>query len=116
MKKYKRVLNGGWRVLAGILCFAALNGAAGGVASVRCIQGNIVYTDTAGVAVRLTTSGRDSQVLLHPGGEWIYFVRSFEGKMVGEKYTPPYGKKVKEGVLCEEIWRIRKDGTKASRL
>jgi len=116
MNKYKRVLNGSWRVLTGILCFAALNGAAGGVASVRCVQGNIVYTETAGVVAQLTTSGRDSQALLHPDGEWIYFVRSFAGKMVGEKYTPPYGMKVKEGVLCEEIWRIRKDGTKETRL
>ena len=116
MNNNKRVRNGGWLVLAVILCFASLNGKAGAVAAVECVQGNIMYVDASGVSVKLTTSERDSQALMHPGGDWIYFVRTFEGKMVGEKYIPPHGRKANGGVLSEELWRIRKDGTKASML
>ncbi len=73
-------------------------------------KGNIFYKDEK-QKVQLTNLGRDRSPLMHPKGEWVYFVRSFEGKFVGEKYYPPKGVEIKDGILKEELWRIKTDGT-----
>ena len=77
---------------------------------------NVFYKDSSGKTTQLTTSGRDEGAVIHPKGEWIYFIRSFEGSFKGENYCPPKGKKVKPGILKDELWRIKKDGTGAKML
>jgi len=81
-------------------------------ASVHVKDGNIFY-DNNGESIQLTSSGRDEDPILHPKGEWVYFVRSFEGKFIGEKYYPPKEAKSNDGLLKQELWRVKIDGTNA---
>lgn len=86
-------------------------------AAVTCDKGNIVYVSADGHRPRLTDSGRDRKPALHPGGEWVYFVRSFEGRFDEEKYIPPTDKQAPAGkMLQEELWRVRKTGAEAQML
>lgn len=85
-------------------------------ALVKTEGGNIVYTDDAGKTIQLTSSGRDKDAVIHPKGQWIYFIRSFEGKFEGEKYVAPKGKKIEPGILKEELWRVKTNGTEAKML
>ncbi|MBM4027356.1 MAG: hypothetical protein FJ280_18410 [Planctomycetes bacterium] len=86
-------------------------------ASVTSRDGNIHYTHPSGKSLRLTDSGRDQEPSLQPGGEWVYFIRTFEGAFSGGKYRPPPGKTVPPGTLLqEEVWRVRKDGSDARML
>ncbi len=82
-------------------------------ASVTVNNGNIVYVND-GNTKQLTSSGRDKGPVLHPKGEWVYFVRGYEGKWVGSKFHPPKGAIIKHDILKEELWRVKKDGTNAS--
>ncbi|MEI8011906.1 MAG: hypothetical protein WCI27_05415 [Candidatus Omnitrophota bacterium] len=104
------------RYLFVAISFLLLNVTLCEAASVKAIKGNIFYTDNVGKILQLTSSGRDQQPVIQPKNEWIYFVRSFDGKFKGEKYCPPKGKKVKPGVLKEELWRVKKDGTSSKML
>ena len=86
-------------------------------AAVTCDKGNIVYVSADGLRNRLTDSGRDKDPVLHPGGEWVYFIRSFEGHFEEEKYIPPAGKQVlPDTLLQEELWRVRRNGADAQML
>jgi len=84
-------------------------------ASVYAKDRNIFYVDS-GKTLQITSFGRDDNPVLHPKGEWIYFVRSTPGKWVGEKYYPAKGEVIKDGILHGELWRVRKDGTQAKLL
>ena len=85
-------------------------------------EGNLYYIGSDKNVKQLTFSGRDREPRLHPKGKWVYFVHSYEGKWVGDKYYPPKGKNPpKENnsrvrVLKEELWRIYNDGTGAVKL
>ena len=81
-------------------------------ASVYEKEGNIFYADN-GKAAQLTSLGRDGGPVLHPGDEWVYFVRNTPGKWKEEKYYPAKGEVVKNGVLKDELWRINTDGSQA---
>lgn len=81
-------------------------------ASIHIKDGNIFYED-GGTTKQVTTSGRDKEAKLNPGGEWIYFIRDVEGKWEGEKYYPPQGASIKGGLLKQELWRVKKDGSDA---
>ncbi len=85
-------------------------------ASVRVADGNILYVGDDGKTKQVTTSGRDEDPKLHPDGQWVYFVRDVEGKWVGEKFYPPKGAEIKDGLLKQELWRVKKDGTGATML
>lgn len=86
-------------------------------AAVTCDKGNVIYASADGHRPRLTDSGRDREPALHPGGEWVYFIRSFEGRFDEEKYIPPAGKQAPAGkMLQEELWRVRKTGAEAQML
>lgn len=86
-------------------------------ATVTSDKGNIVYVSADGLITRLTNSGRDREPALHPDGEWIYFIRSFEGRFVEETYILPTGKQDPSGkMLQEELWRVRRNGTESHRL
>jgi len=84
-------------------------------ATVKEQDGNIVYMKEAKTK-QLTQSGRDREPVLHPKGEWVYFVRQAPGKWKGEKYYPPKGFKAGDGILKEEIWRVKTDGTSETKL
>ena len=84
-------------------------------ASVYVKNGNIVYVND-GITKQLTSSGRDERPVLDPKGEWVYFVRSYEGKWVGQKYYPPQGAIIEDRILREKLWRVKKDGTNSSML
>ena len=71
-------------------------------------NGNIFYEDYAGTSIQLTDKGRDFEPILHPNGEWIYFVRSFEGELKNEAKD---GKVPEDVILKMELWRINVDGT-----
>lgn len=101
-------------VLSGI--FAILLAINVQAASVRVTDGNIFYIGDNGNTKQITTSGRDEYPVIHPDGQWIYFVRDVEGKWVGEKFYPPKGTKIKDGLLKQELWRAKKDGTEAAML
>ena len=100
-------------VLAFVLILACASMAR--AAAVYEKKGNVYYKNE-GKVLRLTSLGRDREPKLHPQGEWVYFVRSFPGKMIGETYHPARGEVIKDDILHEELWRIKKDGTSASRL
>jgi len=85
-------------------------------ASVNVKNGNVYYVATDGKTKQVTSSGRDEYPALNPKGDWVYFVRDVEGKWVGEKYYPPKGAKIKDGILKQELWRVKKDGTGATML
>jgi len=74
-------------------------------------NGNIFYEDYTGTSFQLTDKGRDFEPVLHPNGEWVYFVRSFEGEFKGETYYPKDGKVLEDGILKMELWRIDTDGS-----
>jgi hypothetical protein len=84
-------------------------------ASVSIKNGNIYYADN-GVTKQLTSLGRDEYPLLHPKGEWVYFVRGGPGKWKDEKYYPAKGEVIKDGIVKDEIWRVRIDCSKSERL
>jgi hypothetical protein len=77
-------------------------------------EGNVYYVRN-GREVQVTFSGRDEYPMLHPNKEWIYFVRTAPGKWVGEKYYSAKGE-VTDGVLRDELWRVKTDGTGAAML
>ena len=79
-------------------------------------EGNIHYSGRNGVFITLTTTGRDSEPVLHPNGKWVYFVRSFEGEFKGEVYYPKDGKALEDGILKMELWRIDTDGNNGKML
>ena len=85
-------------------------------ASVYEKKGNVYYVGEDKKVKQLTFSGLDCEPVLNPKGKWVYYIHSYPGKWVGEKYYPPKGQKVKQKLLKEEIWRIRIDGTKTTRL
>jgi len=84
-------------------------------ASVYTQDGNIFYKNE-GKVKQIIFSGNAEEAKLHPSGEWVYFVRGVDGKWVGEKYYPPQGVKIKDGLLKQELWRVKKDGTGATKL
>lgn len=84
-------------------------------ASVSVKDRNIFY-ESNGKTKQLTSLGRDAKPALNPNGEWVYFVRQSQGKWVGEKYYPAKGEIIEDGLLKEELWRIRIDGTEAALL
>lgn len=63
--------------------------------------GNIFIVNDAGVKKQLTSSGRDSDPVLDPAGEWVVFVRrtSKESVSSGADEHP-----------ASELWQIRADG------
>jgi len=73
-------------------------------------EGNIYYINGNEASIQLTDSGRDSGSMLHLNGEWVYFVRTFEGKFIGEQFYPEKDKGPEDGILKEELWRIDVDG------
>jgi len=75
-------------------------------------EGNIYYASN-GKEAQVTFSGRDEYPMLHPKGEWVYFVRAPAGKWEGEKYYPEKGEVIKDGVIQYELWRVKTDGTGA---
>lgn len=79
-------------------------------------SGNIFYIDKSGEETQLTSTGRDRDPAIHPNGKWIYFIRTFEGQFVGEKYYPVTNKAISPVVLCEELWCINTDGSNARML
>ena len=85
-------------------------------ASVYEKNGNVFYVSDNKISKQLTFSGRDREPKLHPKGKWVYYVHSYEGKWVEEKYYPPKGGIIKPGLLKEEIWRIKIDRSNASKL
>jgi hypothetical protein len=84
-------------------------------ASVHVKNGNIFYVSD-GKEKQITSSGRDEDPVINPKGDWVYFVRSFEGKFIGEKYYPPKGVKNTEGILKQELWMVKTDGQAAKML
>ena len=74
-------------------------------------DGNIYVQANQEEPLKLTNTGRDSEPKLYPNGKWVYFVRTFEGEMIGEQYYPAKGKKPEDGILKEELWRIDADGS-----
>lgn len=94
-----------------ICCLLVLCGT-GEAASVYTKDDNIFY-ENEGATKQITFLGRDDGAKLHPGGEWIYFIREVDGKWVGEKYYPPQGASIKDGLLKQELWRVKKDGSDA---
>jgi len=98
-----------------IVCFLLFSCVVAEAASVQINDGNIFY-ENEGTTKQITSSGRDDGAKLHPGGEWIYFIRDVEGKWVGEKYYPPEGLKIKDDILKQELWRVKNDGTGAKML
>ncbi len=108
----------GHRISFACLLFGALLGhAKQPAAAVTCDKGNIFYVSADGLRTSLTDSGRDREPALHPGGEWVYFIRSFEGRFDEEKYIPPAGKQAPVGkMLQEELWLVRKTGADAQML
>lgn len=81
-------------------------------ASVSVKDGNIFYINN-GKSMQITSSNHDNNPMLHPDGRWIYFIRGSEGKWVGEKFYPREGAVVKDGLLHDELWRVKTDGTGA---
>lgn len=88
-----------------ILCFSAVTSAFSQSVSVK--DGNIQFTDKAGQATALTSSGRDSGPVLAPDGKWVAFVRKVDGKKIatGSDEVDP-----------SELWQVRTDGNEASLL
>ncbi len=84
-------------------------------ASVQEKDGNIFY-ENGGKVTQVTSLRRDSEPKLHPGGEWVYFVRSYEGKWKGDKYLPVEAPADGSKLLKEELWRVKKDGSDAKML
>ncbi len=84
-------------------------------ASVSVKDGNIYYVDN-GLTTQLTSLGRDEYPSLHPKGEWVYFVRGGAGKWKDDKYYPAKDEVIENGIVKDELWRIKKDGSKAKRL
>ena len=76
---------------------------------------NIFYADN-GKTLQLTSLDRDEDPKIDAKGEWVYFIRSTPGKWDGEKYYPAKGEIIKDGVLRDEIWRIRVNGSDAKML
>jgi len=76
-------------------------------ADVSVKSGNIYFTDSAGVAKQLTTSGRDSNPVLAADGRWIAFIRKVEGKKIatGADEVDP-----------SALWQIRTDGKESTLL
>lgn len=101
-------------LISSILLIVLLCGSAE-AASVHVKKGNVFYSSEGDVK-QVTSSGRDEYPALSPDGQWIYFVRDVEGKWVGEKFYPPKGAKIKDGILKQELWRVKKDGTGAAML
>ena len=87
--------------------------------SVSTKNGNIFY-ESNGKTTQLTSSGRDKYPVLNPKSEWAYFVRGSGGKWVGEKYYPNLWLRIVrflfDGVLKEELWRVKIDGKGAALL
>jgi len=84
-------------------------------ASVYAKDRNIYYADN-GMVRQLTFLGRDEVPKLHPKGEWVYFIRSTPGKWDGQRYYPAKSEIVKDGILRDELWRIRTNGSDAKML
>lgn len=84
-------------------------------ASVYVKDGNIFYANNE-KSLQITSLARDNDPMLHPDGKWVYFIRSSDGKWVGEKYYPHEGAVVKDGLLHDELWRVKTDGTGATML
>lgn len=86
-------------------------------ASVMCRDGSIHYSDAAGRSIRLTDPGRDRELALHPGGQWVYSVRTYEGVFRDEKYFPPPGKTAPQGTMLQEaLSRVSTSGAGARML
>jgi hypothetical protein len=75
--------------------------------SVSVKDGNVQFTDKAGHAIALTSSGRDSGPVLAPDGKWVAFVRKVDGKKIatGSDEVDP-----------TELWQVRTDGKEATLL
>ncbi len=88
-------------------CWICTAVAFAGQPSVTARDGNIFLTDPAGKERQLTSSGRDSNPVSDPAGEWIAFVRRIDGKPLssGTGEHPP-----------SELWQVRTDGKEPSRL
>ncbi len=70
-----------------------------------------IYYERDGKTTQLTSSGRDEEPVLHPEEEWVYFVRRTPGAWKGEEYYPAKDEIVKNGILADELWRVKIDGT-----
>lgn len=103
------------RIGISVLIVMTLIGTNANAATVYEEDGNIYYEDN-GVSERLSSSGRDENPALHPGGEWVFFVRGTEGEWDGERYHPARGEIIENGILKEGLWRVRADGSDAERL
>lgn len=75
-----------------------------------------IYFENNGFTQQLTFLERDESPALNPEEEWVYFVRSTEGVWDGERYHPAGGEIIEDGILKEELWRIRIDGTEVEQL
>ena len=64
-------------------------------------DGNIFITSDSGKARQLTSTGRDSNPVLDPAGEWVVFVRKTSKK--------PVSSGADEHPACE-LWQIRSNG------
>ena len=84
-------------------------------ASVYAKDRNIYYANN-GAVKQLTSLGRDENPSLHPKGEWIYFIRDTPGTWRREIYYPAKNEVIENGLLKQEIWRVKKDGTGATKL
>lgn len=91
--------------LLGLLRLLGPVGAQAQTASV--VAGNVVFTDAAGHAVNLTSTGRDSAPDLAPDGRRVVFVRATPGQMAntatGEEEAT-------------ELWVVNTDGGNLTRL
>jgi len=61
--------------------------------------------------IRLTHTGLNKSPIIHPGGEWIYYIKTTEAKNNGDmgSVDPPIGY-IGNYVFKEEIWRMKISG------
>ena len=82
--------------------------------AVHVKDGNIFFEDN-GKTSQLTSSAHDENAILHPSGEWVYFVRDLY-QCIKDKCSPLKGVDIKDGNLKQELWRVKTNGQDVSRL
>ena len=116
MNQKQRDLNKNMKIICLLAVLIIIFSSFANAASVYEKNGSAFYKGDDGKIKQLTQSDCDRSPVLNPKGDWVYFIHSYEGKWVEEKYYPPKGVVYKDGLLKEEIWRVKIAGTEGTML